>query len=48
LECQRKSDPFTIVTLHGNSEKYAEVESPEKLPNVHLSIYGAHNQDLYV
>ncbi|XP_022166520.1 coiled-coil domain-containing protein 112-like [Myzus persicae] len=48
LECQRKSDAFTIVTLHGNSEKYAEIESLEKLPNVHLSIYGAHNQDVKV
>ncbi|XP_060875656.1 coiled-coil domain-containing protein 112-like isoform X2 [Metopolophium dirhodum] len=48
LECQRKSDPFTIVTLHGNSEKYDEIESLEKLPNVHLSIYGAHNQDVKV
>jgi len=34
--------------MHGNSEKYAEIESLEKLPNVHLSIYGAHNQDVYV
>ncbi|CAI6363504.1 unnamed protein product [Macrosiphum euphorbiae] len=48
LECQRKSDPITIVTLHGNSEKYDEIESLEKLPNVHLSIYGAHNQDVKV
>ncbi|XP_015375596.1 PREDICTED: coiled-coil domain-containing protein 112-like [Diuraphis noxia] len=48
LECQRKSDPFTIVTLHGNPEKYAEIESLEKFPNVHLSIYGAHNQDVKV
>ncbi|XP_025198265.1 coiled-coil domain-containing protein 112-like isoform X1 [Melanaphis sacchari] len=48
LECQRKSDQLTIVTLHGNSEKYAENESLEKLPNVHLSIYGAHNKDVKV
>lgn len=48
LECQRKLDQFTIVTMHGNSEKCAEIESLEKLPNVHLSIYGAHNQDVYV
>lgn len=48
MESERLSEPFTIVTLHGNSEKYAEIESLEKLPNLHLSIYGAHNQDVYV
>ncbi|KAE9523830.1 hypothetical protein AGLY_015718 [Aphis glycines] len=48
LERQRKLDQFTIVTMHGNSEKCDEIESLEKLPNVHLSIYGVHNQDVKV
>ncbi|KAL5235846.1 hypothetical protein ACI65C_003256 [Semiaphis heraclei] len=48
LEFQRKSDPFTIITLNGNSEKYAEIKPLEKCQNVHLSIYGAHNQDVKV
>lgn len=43
-----RSDPVTIVTLHGRSEKYDDIEEVEKFPNVHFSIYGAKNQDVYV
>lgn len=48
MESERTSDPITVVTLHGKPEKYDGTESLAKLPNVHFSIYGAHNQDLYV
>lgn len=44
----RTSESITVVTLHGKSEKHDDIESLEKLPNVHFSIYGAHNQDVYV
>lgn len=47
LDCERtKSDPITIVTLHGKSDNCDGAESLEKFPNVHFSIYGAHNQDV--
>lgn len=48
LDCERtKSDPITIVTLHGKSDNYRDgTESLEKFPNVHFSIYGARNQDV--
>lgn len=48
LTNERSSDPVTIVTLHGKSESYEDTESLEKFPNVHFSIYGVHNQDVYV
>lgn len=44
---ERISDPITVVTLHGKSEP-KDIQTLEKLPNVHFSIYGAHNQDVYV
>lgn len=46
---ERPSDPITIVTLHGKTEKYEDkMESSIKLPNVHFKIYGTHNKDVYV
>lgn len=50
LSNERTSNPITVVTLHGKSEKYEEtdMESLEKLPNLHFSIYGTCNQDVYV
>lgn len=48
LEGERASDSITVVALHGKSEKYDDMESLEKLPNVHFSFYGAHNPDLLV
>lgn len=40
------SDSITIVTLHGKVENYDDTESPEKIPNLHFSIYGPQNQDV--
>lgn len=49
FDSERTSDPITIVTLHGKSEKYNDsTEPPGKLPNVHFRIYGTHNQDVCV
>jgi len=48
LDSKYLSDPVTIVTLQGKSEKYNDIESSDKFPNVHFSIYGVHNQDVYV
>lgn len=46
LTNERSSDPITVVTLHGKSESYDGIEQLKKFPNVHFSIYGAHNQDV--
>lgn len=48
LDREHLIDPITIVTLHGKSGKYDDIESLDKFPNVHFSIYGAHNEDVYV
>ncbi|VVC46191.1 Hypothetical protein CINCED_3A007706 [Cinara cedri] len=50
FDSERTSDPITIVTLHGKSEKYNGniIDPSEKLPNVHFRIYGTHNQDVEV
>lgn len=48
MHSERISDAITIVTLHGKPEKYDDTESLDKRPNVHFSIYGSHNQDMYV
>lgn len=47
---ERTSNPITVVTLHGKSENFedTDIESSEKLPNLHFSIYGTCNQDVYV